>query len=222
LDRREWRTVLSRHARAIFGAALLWLLFDIVVYSGILFGPSLIARGLGLAPTTFSLITSFVFVIPGALIGVSLIDRIGRKQLQILGFIGAAVMLGLFAWQRNQAMAAPAYGMLLFGLYSLLITAGPSTVAGAGILGVELSPTRIRTIGQSITVVGGRIGASIAAFLFPLLFGFMGETGVIWLLAGVSVVGAICTMLLIPETAGRSLEEINADAEADLAPSGAD
>jgi uncharacterized membrane protein YeaQ/YmgE (transglycosylase-associated protein family) len=119
-------------------------------------------------------------------------------------------------------MAAPALGMLLFGLYSLLITAGPSSVAGAGILGVELSPTRIRTIGQSITVVGGRIGASIAAFLFPLLFGILGETGVIYLLAAVSIVGAVCTMLVIPETAQRSLEDINADADADLAPSGAD
>ena len=207
---------------AIFGAALLWLLFDIVIYSGILFGPSLIAQGLGLAPPIFSLITSFVFVIPGALIGVSLIDRIGRKQLQTWGFIGAAVMLCLFARLHDQAMAAPAFGMLLFGLYSLLITAGPATVAGAGILGVELSPTRIRTIGQSITVVGGRIGASISAFLFPTLFGVLGETGVIYLLAVVSIIGAICTMLLIPETARRSLEDINADAEADLAPSGAD
>jgi MFS family permease len=215
-DRRELGAVFARHARAIFGAALLWLLFDIVVYSGILFGPSLIAKGLGLAPTTFSLISSFVFVIPGALIGVALIDRIGRKQLQMLGFVGAAVMLALFATLHEQVLATPALGMLLFGLYSLLITAGPSTVAGAGILGVELSPTRIRTIGQSITVVGGRIGASISAFLFPLLFGVIGETGVIALLAGVSVLGAICTMLLIPETAGRSLEEINADAEADL------
>ena len=221
-DRRAWRAVFSQHAQAIFGAALLWLLFDIVVYSGILFGPSLIAQGLGLAPAIFSLIASFVFVIPGALIGVSLIDRIGRKQLQTWGFIGAAAMLGLFAYLHDQVMAAPALGMLLFGLYSLLITAGPSSVAGAGILGVELSPTRIRTIGQSITVVGGRIGASIAAFLFPLLFGILGETGVIYLLAAVSIVGAVCTMLVIPETAQRSLEDINADADADLAPTGAD
>ena len=221
-DRRAWRAVFSQHAPAIFGAALLWLLFDIVVYSGILFGPSLIAQGLGLAPAIFSLITSFVFVIPGALIGVSLIDRIGRKQLQTWGFIGAAAMLGLFAYLHDQVMATPAIGMLLFGLYSLLITAGPSSVAGAGILGVELSPTRIRTIGQSITVVGGRIGASISAFLFPLLFGVLGETGVIYLLAAVSIVGAVCTMLVIPETAQRSLEDINADADADLAPSGAD
>lgn len=220
-DRRELWAVLSQHASEIFGAALLWLLFDIVIYSGILFGPSLIAQGLGLSATTFSLITSFVFVIPGALLGVSQIDRIGRKQLQSWGFIGAAVMLGLFAYLHAQVLATPALGMLLFGLYSLLITAGPATVAGAGILGVELSPTRIRTIGQSITVVGGRIGASISAFLFPLLFGVLGETGVISLLAGIAVLGAVCTMLLIPETAGRSLEEINADAEADLLPASA-
>ncbi len=220
-DRRAWQEVFSRHARPIFGAALLWLLFDIVVYSSILFGPSLIAKGLGLTPTTFSLISSFVFVIPGAIIGVALIDRVGRKQLQTWGFVGAAVMLALFAHLHEQVMAVPVLGLALFGLYNLLITAGPSTVAGAGILGVELTPTRIRTIGQSVTVVGGRIGASISAFLFPLLFGALGETGVIYLLALVSVLGAVGTLALIPETAGRSLEEINADAEADLAVTGA-
>jgi MFS family permease len=217
LDRRAWHEVFSQHARAIFGAALLWLLFDIVVYSGILFGPSLIAKGLGLSPTAFSLITSFVFIIPGALIGAGLIDRVGRKQLQFAGFVGAGVMLALFAWQRDAAMAAPTYGLALFGLYSLFITAGPSMVAGAGILGVELSPTRVRTIGQSVTVVGGRIGASISAFLFPPLFGVLGETGVIAMLAAVSALGAIATLLVIPETAQRSLEDINADAESDLA-----
>jgi MFS family permease len=216
-DRRLWRAVFAQHAPAIFSAALLWMLFDIVVYSGILFGPSLIAKGLGLSPTVFSLISSIVFVIPGALIGTLLIDRLGRKQLQAGGFVLAAAMLGLFAVLHERAMAVPAFGMLLFGLYSLTITAGPSTVAGAGILGVELSPTRIRTIGQSITVVGGRIGASISAFLFPLLFGALGEEGVILLLALVALVGAVCTMTLIPETAGRSLEDINGDSDAEIA-----
>jgi hypothetical protein len=61
-DRREFQAVFANQAPAIFGAALLWLLFDIVGYSGILFGPSLIAKGLGLAPTSFSLITWFAFV----------------------------------------------------------------------------------------------------------------------------------------------------------------
>jgi hypothetical protein len=68
--------------------------------------------------------------------------------------------------------------------------------------------------------VGGRIGASVSAFLFPLPFDVIGETGVITLPAIVSVPGAVGTMLLIPETAGRSLDHINTDADADLAASG--
>ena len=43
-DRRAWRAVFSQHAQAIFGAALLWLLFDIVVYSGILFGRARVCK----------------------------------------------------------------------------------------------------------------------------------------------------------------------------------
>jgi len=97
---------------------------------------------------------------------------------------------------------------------------GPGTVAGAGLLGVEVSPTRIRSIGQAVTVVGGRIGASLSAFVFPVLFGMMGEQGVIWLLAATSLVGAACTMFVIPETARRSLEDINADSDAQLATMG--
>jgi len=45
----------------------------------------------------------------------------------------------------------------------------------------------------------------------------MGEQGVIWLLALTSLVGAICTLFVIPETARRSLEEINTDGDAHLA-----
>ena len=220
-DRRTWRAAFAQHARVIFSAALLWMLFDIVSYSGTLFGPSLIAKGLGLAPTSFALLTAFIFTLPGCLLGVLLIDKVGRKRLQAGGFVLAAVMLALFATMEDQAATAPVLGMLLFGLYTLTITAGPNTVAGAGILGVELSPTRIRTIGQAVTVVGGRIGASMTAFLFPVLFGLIGETGVIAVLAVVSLLGAVCTLVLIPETANRSLEEINGDADDDLALAGA-
>ncbi len=221
-DRRPFGQVFAEHAPAIFGAALLWLLFDIVIYSGILFGPSLIAHSLGMAPAIFALAVSIIFILPAAVLGALLVDRIGRKPLATLGFFGAGIALGLFAWLHDAAIAAPVLGLTMFGLYNIMIVVGPGTVAGAGILGVEVSPTRIRTIGQAITVVGGRIGASIAAFVFPLLFGILGEQGVILLLAATSLVGAACTMVVIPETARRSLEEINADGELRIAAAGAD
>ncbi|HVC61755.1 MAG TPA: MFS transporter [Acetobacteraceae bacterium] len=220
-DRRPFGEVFAAHAGAIFGAALIWMLFDIVIYSGILFGPSLIAKGLGLTPAVFGLLVPVMFILPAALLGAFLVDRTGRKRLLVVGFAGSAISLGLFAWLHDAAMAVPAFGFALFGLYNVMIVVGPGTVAGAGLLGVEVSPTRIRSIGQAITVVGGRIGASIAAFVFPVLFGVMGEQGVIWLLAATSLVGAACTMFVIPETARRSLEDINADSDTQLATMGA-
>ncbi|OYV40177.1 MAG: MFS transporter [Rhodospirillales bacterium 20-64-7] len=210
-DTRSFGEVFSKHARMIFSAALLWLVFDIVIYSGILFGPSLIAKSLGLGPIEFSLLMSILFGLPAvlfyALVG---LDGFGRKPVQVWGFVAAAIMLVVFAVLKQYVAAIPLLGMIVFGLYTVAIN-GPAAVSGAGILGVELSPTRIRTVGQSITVVGGRIGASISAFLFPLFFTRLGEVGVISLLAGVALLGAILTQILVPETAGVSLETLNDD-----------
>jgi len=44
---------------------------------------------------------------------------------------------------------------------------GPGLVSGAAVFGVELAPTRVRSVAQSITVAAGRIGAAISGFAFP-------------------------------------------------------
>jgi len=210
-DRRDFWPVLRRYAGPILASAVLWMMFDIVVYSGILFGPSLIAQGLGVPPAIFSLLMSVVFILPTALtLSLFALDRLGRKPTQAIGMILAAVMLGLFALLQGEIAAAPVLGLVVYGLYSVFITF-PSMVSGAGILGVELAPTRVRTVAQSVSVVGGRIGASLSAFVFPLLFARIGETGAIAVLAACSVLGGLLTLMLIPETRGRSLEDINAE-----------
>lgn len=208
-DRREFWQVLNEYKGPILASAVLWMMFDIVIYSGILFGPSLIAQGLGVQPAVFSLLMSLVFIIPTALfVSLFLLDRIGRKSVQAVGMLMAGVMLAVFAAFQKDLTAAPMLGLIVYGLYNVFITF-PSMVSGAGILGVELAPTRIRTVAQSISVVGGRIGASISAFLFPVLFSSIGEIGTIGLLVAAAVIGGVLTIVLIPETRGRSLEDIN-------------
>ncbi|WP_459697220.1 MFS transporter [Acidisoma sp. C75] len=210
-DRRPFGEVLRQHARMIFSVALLWFIFDIVIYSTVLFGPSLIAKGLGLSPAEFTLLMDFVFIMPAILIGsLLLLDRFGRKPVQVGGFAGAGVLLVIFALLRQDILHDATLGLVLFGLFNVMIM-GPSMVSGAAMLGTELAPTRIRTVAQSITVVGGRLGASLSAFVFPLVFAKLGEAAAIATLAGVSLLGAVLTQMLVPETAGRSLEELNGD-----------
>ncbi len=78
------RRRVAAHGRAILSAALLWMIYDLVVYAAILFGPSLIASSMGLGPVSFSLLIQIVFVLPASvLMSVFLLDRVGRKPLQV-------------------------------------------------------------------------------------------------------------------------------------------
>jgi len=209
VDTRPFWQVFRRHAGHIFAGAFLWMIYDLVVYAAILFGPDIIAQNLGIPASIYQILTELIFVLPPSiLMSWFIIDRVGRKPLQVWGFITGAAILFLFAWMRyampHQALAA----YIVFGLFNVAQT-GPGLVSGAGVFGVELAPTRIRSVAQSITVIGGRIGAAISGFVFPLL---NAQLGFVWTMAGLallSLVGGVATQLMVPETSSRSLEEIN-------------
>ena len=210
-DERPFWTVLAQHAGPIFSAALLWMLYDLVVYAIILFGPSLIGKSLGLAPVTFSLLLQIVFILPASvLLSVFVIDRFGRKPLQAWGFLAGGVLVTIFGLMQKELLSMPILAFIVFGVFNVAET-GPGLVSGAGILGVELAPTRVRSVAQSITVAGGRIGAAIAGFGFPWLFGHIGQAAAYYVIAGLSVLGAVGTLFLVPETGRISLEAITDD-----------
>jgi MFS family permease len=207
-DQRRLGAVFAQHGHAIVSAALLWMVYDLVVYASILFGPSLIASSIGLGPVSFSLLIQIIFVLPASvLMSLFLIDRIGRKPLQVWGFFFGSLAVGVFALMQNSLMAMPTIAFVVYGLFNVAQT-GPGLVSGAGVLGVELAPTRIRSLAQGITVAGGRIGAAISAFFFPLLFAGIGQAGAYWVIAALGLVGAVLTQILVPETGRLSLETI--------------
>jgi hypothetical protein len=142
-----------------------------------------------------------------------LIDGWGRKPVQVWGFVASAVVLVIFAWMRASPGGSALAAYVVYGLFNVTQT-GPGLVSGAGVYGVELAPTRIRSVAQSVTVVGGRIGATISGFAFPVMADpkHLGLIGSMYVLAGISLVGGVLSQLLVPETSTRSLEEINQEA----------
>jgi len=210
-DTRSFGSVFALHWRHIFAAALLWMVYDLVVYASILFGPNLIAENLHIQPSIFQIESELIFVIPASVLASwFIIDRLGRKPLQVWGFIGGAVVLGIFAILRSAAAELALLAFFVYGLFNVALT-GPGLVSGAGIYGVELAPTRIRSVAQSITVVGGRIGAAMSGFVFPVVQGHIGFVATMWGLAGLSLLGGVLSLLLVPETSSRSLEDINSE-----------
>ncbi|HKT53982.1 MAG TPA: MFS transporter [Caulobacteraceae bacterium] len=208
VDARSFGEVFAQHAGKILTAALLWMMYDLVVYVFILFGPNIIANSLRMTPSTFALLTQTLFVLPASVLGsLFVIDRFGRKPLQGWGFFGGAVLLCIFALMQQKLLAMPILAFATYGLLNVSMT-GPGLVSGAGILGVELAPTRVRSVAQSVSVAGGRIGAAISGFAFPLLFKALGQASAYFVIAGLAVLGAAFTLFLVPETGRISLEAI--------------
>jgi MFS family permease len=182
-----------------------------------MFGPSVIADGLHMGEVGFTLLVYGLLQTPGTLLGCTLVDRAGRRTMTTIGFAVCGIGLLGFAPMLGSASSSLVLTFALFAVYNFSLSMGPGAISGAGLLGVELAPTRIRSIAQGLTVVGGRIGAALAAFVFPALLGEIGRTALLIVLAGVSLFGAAITFFVVPETARRSLEDINGDTDAAIA-----
>jgi len=165
----------------------------------------------GLTPAEFQLINNAIFSIGGSLVAVVLIDRWGRKPLQATGFLLMAVMLTLYAWTYHPGVSMALWGIALYGLFFFFNQAGPGSISGAGMLGVEMAATRVRGLVQGLSVTASRLGAALGVFVFPHLFEAYGQNFAVGFLAVTALVGAVLTMVGIPESGGVSLEQASGE-----------
>ena len=97
--------------------------------------------------------------------------------------------------------------LLVYGVSYFFTEFGPNMTTF--VLPSELFPVSMRTTGHGISAGIGKLGAFIGVFLFPVLQSSFGLRGTLLLTAGVAVLGFALTLVL-PEPAGRSLDEIEA------------
>jgi len=140
------------------------------------------------------------------LLGVALIDKLGRKLLMYIGSIGYIISLGLvsaaffFNWG---GMSVPAFLFLFIASHAI----GQGAVIWVFIS--EIFPNHIRASGQAFGSSVHWVLAAIIPSLIPLLFSTIGA-GVVFLIFTVMMVFQLAFVaFLMPETKGRSLEELS-------------
>jgi sugar porter (SP) family MFS transporter len=139
------------------------------------------------------------------ILGMYLIDRAGRKPLMTSAFVGMAVsLIGVAAAIHFQA---PAFAVLLLVLmYVACFAIGIGT--GTWVLMSEICPTRVRGRAMSIATVFLWCGTLVVTLTFLSLVRVLTAPGAFLLYAVICIAAFLFVKLVVPETKGRSLEEI--------------
>ncbi|GGD46860.1 sugar porter family MFS transporter [Muriicola marianensis] len=147
-------------------------------------------------------ITNMVFT----LVGINLIDRMGRKQLMYIGSVGYIVSLALVAC----AFFLNWEGLAVAGFLFVFIAAhaiGQGTVIWVFIS--EIFPNHLRGYGQSFGCSVHWVLAAIIPSSIPFLFSSVGPGIVFSIFAFMMVLQLLFVMFMMPETKGVSLEELS-------------
>jgi sugar porter (SP) family MFS transporter len=140
------------------------------------------------------------------ILGMLLIDRAGRKPLLMSAFGGMALSLvAVSAAIRFQASAAL---VLIFVLtYTACFAVGVGT--GTWVVMSEISPTRIRGRAMSVATIFLWCGTTVVTLTFLSLVKALTAPGTFLLYAVICVGAFLFVWRILPETKGRSLEEID-------------
>ncbi|RFU26307.1 hypothetical protein B7463_g10027, partial [Scytalidium lignicola] len=207
----EWR-----HLKILIGTALSWFLLDIAFY-GTNLNQSVILADIGFTTgrneyhtlmrnAQGNLIVAVAGYVPGYFVTIALVERIGRKWIQVQGFLVCALLFGVLAG--DYAHLSTAARFVLFALAQFFFNFGPN--ATTFIIPAEVFPSRVRGTAHGLSAATGRIGSILAALLFNFLSSnVIGLANVLWIFFACNLLGAVVTLLFLPETKGRDADLID-------------
>jgi PHS family inorganic phosphate transporter-like MFS transporter len=213
---RPWLSLLLKppYLRWLIGTAGCWFLLDVAYYGTTISSP-LVLKSLNSHATlvTNMLYTLLIFVIaalPGYILAIFTIDRLGRKVIQCIGFALMTLAYSLIAFAPALSKLTLPF-LLVYGVSYFFTEFGPNVTTF--VYPAEVFPVMIRTTGHGIAAALGKCGAFLGALAFPYLLGTFHLSGAMGFAAIVSFLGLLLTIFLLPEPNQRSLEEISNEHE---------
>jgi sugar porter (SP) family MFS transporter len=139
------------------------------------------------------------------LVALGLVDRRGRRPLMLLGSAGlAAIYVALGFCYSGGIKGLPMLLLVLAAIGCYAMSLAPVT----WVVIAEIFPNRIRGAAMAVAVSALWIACFLLTYTFPILNAKLGSAGTFWLYATICVAGFVFITLRLPETKGKSLEQI--------------
>jgi len=139
------------------------------------------------------------------LVALGVVDRGGRRPLMLVGSAGlAAIYLALGCCFSGGIKGLPMLLLVLAAIGCYAMSLAPVT----WVVIAEIFPNRIRGAAMAVAVSALWIACFFLTYTFPILNARLGSAGTFWLYAAICVAGFVFIKLKLPETKGKSLEQI--------------
>jgi len=164
------------------------------------------ATGDGVKSALLQTIVIGIVNIAATVIAILYVDKLGRKLMLMIGSAGMALFLALIGAFFYMDMTKGYWVILsILGYISFFgISLGPLTF----VVVAEIFPTRVRAKAISVAIFMLWISTFAVSLVFPAFLKLLGGAYTFWLFTGFSVLSFLFIWKIVPETKGKTLEEI--------------
>lgn len=146
-------------------------------------------------------ITNVVFT----LVAIYTVDRWGRRALLFVGSIGLAIIYIVL----GTCYQAGASGIFMLLLIVLAIACYAMSLAPiVWVVLSEIFPVRIRGMAMALSTFFLWVASFVLTYTFPILNDAIGAAGIFWIYGGICLAGFLFIWKQLPETKGKTLEEL--------------
>ena len=172
----------------------------LIYYTADIFKMAGAARTSALLQSVIIGFTNLVFT----MLAMTVIDRFGRKRLLLIGALGLAACLGVTAWAFHNGIGGALVLGSLIGYIAFFAFSQGSVI---WVYISEIFPNRVRARGQALGSFTHWFWAAVVSWTFPVIAERSGASA-FGFFAAMMLLQFVLVLVLLPETKGISLEQI--------------
>lgn len=194
--------------KTLLGTCGAWFLYDFVafpnsVFSGAILSSVVSSGGDTLLKTGEWQLLLGIIALPGIFLGAWLCDRVGRKNVMMIGFTGYLIIGLIIGLAYEQITHILPLFVIFYGLMASSGNFGPGNMLG--LLSSESYATSVRGTCYGISAAMGKIGAAVGTEAFTPIQNQLGKKWTFIVAAICGVAGVLVTYFFVPNLTGEDL-----------------
>jgi len=204
----DWKVLGSKKVRPVLVLGIVLAVFQQWCGINVIFNYAeeiFTSAGYSVGDMLFDIVITGTVNLVFTFLAIRMVDSWGRRKLMLLGSIGLAIvylMLGTSYFFELKGLAILVLVMVAIATYAM--TLAPIT----WVVLSEIFPNSVRGAAMAIATTALWIACFVLTYTFPILNKLLNASGTFWLYAFICLSGFLFILKKLPETKGKSLEEI--------------